>query len=322
MIDDKKLSNGCAFYIIITVCILFLVSISHGFHDRVGTNNSSYDPDALANRLEKEYDINIMWKGRGEYTRFNNSNVKATLTDKRMNSYLTLQKMEVILKRLPKGIFTEIKNNDSVKYYEGNRRKYSYIDIYFCNSINVDGGYDIRGGYTAGLTGGYDDRSGLFIMLDISYPAHMNNTFAHELFHMFEWGIRDEYYNHRNGSSGVDFYKAWLDSNPAGYKYISETMSGNFNIYDIDLSYGIETEDKDHIFFVSKYAQASIQEDMAETFTHLLTDKGGNMMPKAYRSSHVQRKAKLLIDMLDRTYSTINKDAYWNRIYDELVEAY
>ena len=265
-----------------------------------------------AEKIEDKYGINIMWEGRCDEQRVSELSEKPDLTYDEEKIRFALDEMEVIMARFPEGFFDEYKKERVL----GDGR--DYIDIYLCESLSqLD---DIVSSIRSAATNFYHTSSGAYVRIDVNQKADFKFNFAHELFHVIESKIgcvslAESYYNNNIMDN---IYKEWEKYNPDGYCYLQyENNHGEIHVYDVDLPYDVDTEDIDNVYFVSRYAQYSDNEDRAETFSFLIACDDADDLPESYNSPHVKEKAKLIVDMIDDTFECVDDNAYWARMYHE-----
>ena len=265
-----------------------------------------------AEKIETKYGINIMWGGRCDEQRMSEFSEDPDLTIDEEKIRFALCEIEAILERFPDRFF------DEYKTYEAFCGEYKYVDIYLCEKFLQDD--DIVDAIQFGYTNFYKKNSGAYICVDINQKNKFKRDLSHEFFHVIESkiGLVSVIKASDNNKIMDNIYTNWEKINPVDYCYLQfENNHGDIHVYDVDLPYDIDTEDIDNVYFVSKYAQVSDEEDRAETFSYLIACDDADELPKAYNSPHVKEKAKLLVEMIDDTFDCVDDDAYWARMYRE-----
>ena len=109
--------------------------------------------------------------------------------------------------------------------------------------------------------------------------------------------------------------KDWNEELPTNYEYSGDDLD------EINMPYSIYTaKDINNVYFVSGYAQKNINEDKAEMFSYLLAKGKYGSLPLAYKSPHIKKRTKMIIDELDKYFDTVDENAYWNIVYEEKVK--
>ena len=195
--------------------------------------------------------------------------------DKQNNKVVVLEAIEGIdkvLDRFPS------------EFWEGLRDK-TKIRIIVCDDIEnrKEGGKRVDG-FTSNLVFQID----VYIDSDVSA---IEETIAHEMFHVLISEVENEDFISSSFDNIIDV-KQWKNYNPKGFVY------GNSRS---------EYKDK----FVSAYAMTNVEEDMAETFSHLLVSDYD--LPREYKQDNIQKKAKFLVEWIEENFDGISEDAYWNK---------
>lgn len=225
------------------------------------------------------------------------------LSDDTEEIYKALSSIEDILDRLPKNMVEEALDADKGTYAQTYGRKALGINIILCSDIDInDGKNDI----TVGMTD-YNLKTREYnIYLAVGSKKNVGQIFAHELYHFFQRRIVvqnrvKEYYTKAEWQKGL----------PEGFGYYDETGYS-------DGRYILENEKSmEDVYFVSSYSKTNAGEDKSEIFSYLLSTDEDKSLPRAYQSTHIKARAKMIIDELDAYYDTVDENAYWNKIFEE-----
>lgn len=138
------------------------------------------------------------------------------------------------------------------------------------------------------------------------------------LLEALEWG-GDKY--REENQDIINFVENYSDK----YEEIRIVLCSNIRRKNGNIEYGyysggVTFIDGDNVYFVSSYAQKSINEDKAEMFSYLLEKGKYGSLPLAYKSPHIKKRTKMIIDEIDKYFDTVDENAYWNIVYEEKVK--
>ena len=303
-------------FILSLVLILCLTGCSNNEQANKSVNEISYSKEDVKDKvleLEEKYDINFYYGNDSTVIEEERPNMIVELETENGIIMNALLDIESIMEKLPIGFIEETKSAEKISnpYSE----PFEVFDIYLCNNLRMpesDGNERILEGKV--IT--YRNINGCAILIDIHNYKTIKETFSHELFHLIERRISSSsfvlYKDVRNST-----YFQWDNLNPASYNYL-DFMDNEDEIDKSNLPYTIHTEsDINNVYFVSNYANENSEEDLAETFSYLLSTDMEDNLPKAYNSPHVKKKVEAIIKMIEESYTCVDDNAYWTKIYRE-----
>lgn len=236
------------------------------------------------------------------------------LTDDMDEVYAALEDIKEILDRLPEGIVEEVLRTPEeakANTVVGSAKAYQGVNIVICSEIYEE---NIGVYVTTGLTN-YNYRTQKYnIYIAVKSTENVKRVFAHELYHFFQNRIIV-----KNREEECYTSLEWQKELPDNFSYY-ETYD---TVISIDSKYTAEAESNiENVYFVTTYSKKKDEEDKCELFSYLLSSEGKSDLPRAYKSSHVKKRVKMIIDELDEYFDTVDENAYWNKIYNEKVLNY
>ena len=270
---------------VVAIIVFGVIGIGSLFMS-ISESNAKETITVLEESIEDAYNIEI-------YVGNDVSIYEEGFTIEKMNNEKTicraLENLEIILERLPEGFIDDIMDG----YDEGR-----YLEIHITGSMVQK--YDNRD--VLGLTTYDEEKDIIRLNADIFSWSEYRETVAHELFHVIDFEM-DQFNEYNND------IRKWENCNPGGFEYSYE--EGQYS------DYTIGGESISNVYFVSYYSKEDIYEDRAEIFSFLLATSEDDDLPEAYRSSHIESKAKLLIEEIEDHFSTADgEDVYWKQWYD------
>lgn len=314
------------FGIAIVYIILLFPMAKESNENEIADNKSTELVEEVSKKIE---DIEEKYKCIKIVDGFNKSEVKGIDSLKR-SSYAydvlidyekeskAINEIKIILNRLPEGMLLEAlewggdkyreENQDIINFVENYSDKYEEIRIVLCSNIRRKNGNIEYGYYSGGVT--FIDGDIVYICINTKRIGNIQRIFAHELYHYFHHRIENQLY-----TGEVYTMKEWNEELPTDYEYRGDDLD------EINMPYSIYTaKDINNVYFVSSYAQKSINEDKAEMFSYLLEKGKYGSLPLAYKSPHIKKRTKMIIDELDKYFDTVDENAYWNIVYEEKVK--
>ncbi len=236
------------------------------------------------------------------------------LTDDMDEIYAALEDIKEILDRLPEGIVEEVLRTPEeakANTVVGSAKADQGVNIVICSEIYEE---NIGGYVTAGLKN-YNYRTQKYnIYIAVNSTEDVKRVFAHELYHLFQERIIEKDRTEKC-YTGIE----WQKELPDNFSYY-ETYE---TVISIDGRYTVETESNmENVYFVTAYSKRKDEEDKSELFSYLLSTDEKSDLPRAYKSSHVKKRVKMIIDEIDEYFDTVDENAYWNKIYNEKVLNY
>ena len=233
---------------------------------------------------------------------------KYNMSDNKENILKGLEATEKVIERLPSGMIEEGFDTRKGKYESiyGNADDHTTkINIILCSKIVEASGDD------AGLI--YNDlRNKMYnIYIAVDDGGNISQCLAHELYHFFYCRI-----SMQNLVGEVYSQEEWQRELPYKFSYY-ETAVPKDNTYTI-----LTENNMENVYFVTAYSKTRDAEDKCELFSYLLSTDEKSDLPRAYKSSHVKKRVKMIIDEIDEYFDTVDENAYWNKIYNEKVLNY
>ena len=285
--SKKKISDGKIAAIALTAVFLsvFLIVAIGAIAMKIKDDRARADAYETELYLEDTYGITIF---TGTDADISESGFSIDYMENDSSISTALDNLQVIFDRLPEGFL-----DDVMEGYGAGR----HLEINITGAMTQDESDRSIVGLTT-----YEQNKDV-IRLDSTVTA-MNGfqaTVAHELFHVidFEMNQFDEH---------TRYTTQWEQYNPRGFEYSGE--EGEYSDYTV---YG---EGMGSVYFVSLYSKEDIFEDRAEVFSFLLATEENSKLPKAYGSSFVKNKAKILVTEIADSFGQRYSSAYWSQWVD------
>ncbi len=291
----KRVVFGCGLVIYLFIAIFSIWTVAN--YDKTVSK--------YAEKFSEIYDIEIyILREQDETSEYNIEDV-----DSKYDVISALESIDKMLERFPEDIFREIDLS-----LEGMTIKDEKLKLVISGDIDNQNKSNLS---TLGLTVSTDE--GYTVYIDCT-GYKIADTFAHEMCHVLVGAYEDYkvdnlmgFFQAGKGWSGDD--DEWTRYNPTGYIYYWSRNAADEDGWTSDYVNTASEKDVEDIYFVTSYAKSALTEDMAETFKYLVTSD--NSLPSCYNSSHVQAKAKYLMQWLDEKYESVDEDVYWNKWFKE-----
>lgn len=303
-------------YISIAIIVGFIIVVVVAVGKKVREDNLI---DETSERTESELIEQITLEKQSIESKYKNIEIhydnweksedfKYNMSDNKENILKGLEEIEKVLERLPSGMIEETLDTRKGKYESvyGNVDEHNTkIIIILCSTIleaNLNQNGLMRSEH---LNKTYN------IYISVDGKKNIGQCLAHELYHVFQCRISMQ-------NLVEEFYtqEEWKRELPDKFSYYQTAVPK-------DDKYTILTENNmENVYFVSSYSKVGDEEDKCELFSYLLSTDEKSDLPRAYKSSHVKKRVKMILEEIDEYFDTVDENAYWNKIYNEKVLNY